>query len=87
MNRYPTRQEQCDREGCRPARLRPGATVRVQGVVNGIIGPLVEGRVLISKASDLAPEVDAVLVSTREYGRRWFHTRGHPFRVVEEICV
>jgi hypothetical protein len=86
MNRYPEQQEKADaddrRRYRRVARLRPGDTVTVQALQ---FMPET-GRVLLSRVSEVRPDVgDAVLVSTRGHGRRWFHTHGHPYRVVEEI--
>lgn len=89
MNRYPEKQGRHDADDeksfGRRARLRPGDRVMVQGVKKGVFGPRVLGRVLLSRVSDVVNAADAVLVSTREYGRRWFHTQGHAFRVVEEL--
>lgn len=86
MNRYPEQQEKTDaadrRRHRRVARLRPGDTVVVQALQT-----LPEtGRVLLARVSELRPDIgDAVLVATRGHGRCWFHTHGHPFRVVDEV--
>ena len=86
MNRYQEQQDRLDaddrRRHRRLARLRPGDTVTVQSLQD-----MPEtGRVLLSRVSEMRPDVgDAVLVATRGNGRRWFHTHGHPFRVVDEV--
>lgn len=88
MNRYARRQDAHDArdaaESGRRARIRPGATVEVRGLVGRGIGPVVRGRVLQSAVSEFGG--DKVLVTTREYGRAWFHTVGHAFAVVSEVC-
>jgi hypothetical protein len=86
VNRYPDAQARQDEEDMRLygrlSKIRPGAKVVVK-VMN-----LAEetSSVISSRVSDMDPkDGDAVLVATRAYGRRWFHTHGHPFRVIEEI--
>lgn len=87
MNRYPELQERYDREDRarfgREAILRPGATVEVRGFVDRKPGPVVRGRVILAKVSE--SHGDQVMVSTPQYGRAWFHTRGHAFAVVKEV--
>lgn len=86
MNRYQDQQDRADAEDRRRhkrvSRMRPGDTVTVQALQS-----MPEtGRVLLSKVSEMRPDIgDAVLVATRGHGRRWFHTHGHPFRVVDEV--
>lgn len=88
MNRYPQRQRELDdadrAEHGRVAGLRPGATVEIRGLLDRGIGPAVLGRALLAAVSEFGG--DKVLVATREYGRAWFHTQGHAFAVVKEVC-
>lgn len=88
MNRYPDKQAKQDgldqQAHGRVARLRPGARLKVRGFVGRARGPEVLGVALITKV--VSEKVDAALVATREYGRRWFHTTSaNPFTVVEEL--
>ena len=84
MNRYPERQGKQDREDQarhgRVAALRPGATLRLQVLLD----TPVLGRALLTKIVDA--RVEAALVATPQYGRRWYHTEGHAFRVLEVLA-
>lgn len=86
MNRYPEEQRRLDNEDMRKhgrvSRLRPGDTV----VVSALGEDEQAARAMLVRVSDVYPEAgDAVLVATRQHGRRWYHTHGHPLRVVKEI--
>lgn len=84
MNRYPERQSKQDREDQarhgRVARLRPGATLRLQVLLD----TPVEGRALLTKVVN--DRVEAAFVATPKYGRRWYQTEGHAFRVLEVLA-
>ena len=86
MNRYPEEQKRLDDEDLRRygrvSRLRPGDTFLVSAVDDRPQAV----RALMSRVSELYPESgDAILVATRDNGRRWYHTHGHPLRVLKEI--
>lgn len=67
----------------RVARLRPGARLEVRGFRDRARGPVASGIVLLAR---VVADGEEVLVPTREYGRRWFHTSvTKPFRVVKEL--
>lgn len=86
MNRYPEEQRRLDDEDMRKykrvSRLRPGDAI----VIAALDGDEQAARAMLARVSDVYPEAgDAVLVATRQHGRRWYHTHGHPLRVVKEI--
>jgi hypothetical protein len=86
--RYPKKQAVQDEldleEHGRKSVVRPSVRLRVKGFIGRSPGPVVMGVAVLTKV--ISSKVDAALVPTKEYGRRWFHTRGgDAFCVVEEL--
>jgi len=86
LNRYPDRQSEIDADDMRvhrrTAKVRPGATLRVRGFVDGEPGPVILGRAVLTGISSGYGE--KALVPSVEYGRAWFYLQGHPFKIIEE---
>lgn len=88
MMRYPEKQSQQDRydheKFGRISTVRPGARLNVRGFVDRQRGPVVMGVAVLTKV--VSEQIDAALVPTKEYGRRWFSTSpGDPFIVIKEL--